>query len=413
MPRSGSKASIALISASEATCSRSSSGSRPARVAPGEAPRQGEIALHQCVTRGTIAAAGTEHSLLFKASLGHRITSTRKGTGSESAECVERRAAFSTGELRPTRHLDARAERRSVAIANGFWNPSTGIRMLLSWQAASSADGGRGRDRLPDLYRDRACQKGAWGSPRRPSRTPGGIVADEQRDVIEVLEHDHREVEEMFAELESLRGASTEEARRRRKDVAEQVTIELVRHSVAEEVLVYPKVQEKVSVEEAKRAREEHAEAEETMQRLERLDADYLGFDAELATLMRGDPPSHRRRRGRDVRAHAAGHRRRRAARAGSRASRPSRRSPRPGHTRWCRTPRCRAWRRAPRRRCWTGCATSRPIEAAATELVLRPVGGGVDVVVDHGARLRRSAAGVLASPSWSGVRPRHPCRRT
>jgi hypothetical protein len=42
-------------------------------------------------------------------------------------------------------------------------------------------------------------------------------MADEQRDVIEVLEQDHREVEEMFAELESLRGASTEDAKSRRK----------------------------------------------------------------------------------------------------------------------------------------------------------------------------------------------------
>jgi hemerythrin superfamily protein len=122
---------------------------------------------------------------------------------------------------------------------------------------------------------------------RRVELSKEAIVADEQRDVIEVLEHDHREVEEMFSELESLRGASTEEALQRRKDVAEQVTIELVRHSVAEEVLVYPKVEEKVSVEEAKRAREEHAEAEETMQKLERLDADDPGFDDELATLMR------------------------------------------------------------------------------------------------------------------------------
>src|SRR5215207_11144804 len=60
-------------------------------------------------------------------------------------------------------------------------------------------------------------------------------MADDQRDVIEVLEHDHREVEQMFSELESLRGASTEEAKSRRKVVTEQVTIELVRHSVAEE----------------------------------------------------------------------------------------------------------------------------------------------------------------------------------
>jgi hemerythrin superfamily protein len=111
-------------------------------------------------------------------------------------------------------------------------------------------------------------------------------MAEQQRDVIEVLEQDHREVEEMFAELESLRGASTDEALERRKAVAEQVTIELVRHSVAEEVLVYPEVEEKVSREEAEHARKEHAEAEETLQRLEKLDADDPAFDDELGTLM-------------------------------------------------------------------------------------------------------------------------------
>lgn len=111
-------------------------------------------------------------------------------------------------------------------------------------------------------------------------------MADQQRDVIEVLEQDHREVEEMFGELESLRGASTDELKSRRKAVAEQVTIELVRHSVAEEVLVYPQVEDKVSAEEAEHAREEHAEAEETLQRLEKLDADDPAFDDELSTLM-------------------------------------------------------------------------------------------------------------------------------
>ena len=111
-------------------------------------------------------------------------------------------------------------------------------------------------------------------------------MADQQRDVIEVLEHDHREVEQMFAELESLRGAATEEAKARRKEVTEQVTIELVRHSVAEEVLVYPEVDKKVSAEEVEHARKEHAEAEKTLQRLEKLGADDPAFDDELATLM-------------------------------------------------------------------------------------------------------------------------------
>src|SRR3954451_24952635 len=112
-------------------------------------------------------------------------------------------------------------------------------------------------------------------------------MPEQERDVIEVLEHDHREVEQMFSELESLRGASTDDARSRRKALTEQVTIELVRHSVAEEVLVYPKVEDKVSAEEAEHAREEHAEAEQTLQRLEKLDADDPAFDDELATLMK------------------------------------------------------------------------------------------------------------------------------
>src|SRR3954454_5266354 len=111
-------------------------------------------------------------------------------------------------------------------------------------------------------------------------------MPEQEGDVIEVLEHDHREVEQMFSELESLRGAATDDARSRRKALTEKVTIELVRHSVAEEVLVYPKVEDQVSAEEAEHARKEHAEAEETLQRLEKLDADDPAFDDELATLM-------------------------------------------------------------------------------------------------------------------------------
>src|SRR5205085_2323017 len=66
----------------------------------------------------------------------------------------------------------------------------------------------------------------------------------------------------------------------------DQVTIELVRHSVAEEVLVYPKVEKQVSAEDAEHARKEHAEAEETLKRMEKLDADDPAFDDELATLI-------------------------------------------------------------------------------------------------------------------------------
>lgn len=63
-------------------------------------------------------------------------------------------------------------------------------------------------------------------------------MAEQQRDVVEVLMHDHREVEGMFTQLESTTNAD------QRADLVEQVTIELVRHSVAEEQWLYPAVRD-------------------------------------------------------------------------------------------------------------------------------------------------------------------------
>ncbi len=103
-------------------------------------------------------------------------------------------------------------------------------------------------------------------------------------DVIDVLMTDHREVELMFTELEGLFGPGADADRRR--EVTDNVTIELVRHAVAEEVVVYPMVKEKVSAEEAERAKQEHAEAEETMKRLERMSPEDADFDREIRTLM-------------------------------------------------------------------------------------------------------------------------------
>jgi hemerythrin superfamily protein len=111
-------------------------------------------------------------------------------------------------------------------------------------------------------------------------------MGDEQRDVIEILTADHREVEAMFTELETLIETRSGTDDQLRKDLAEQVVIELVRHAVAEEVVVYPAVQDKVSAAEAERAKREHAEAEETMKRLEALDPDDAAFEDELRRLM-------------------------------------------------------------------------------------------------------------------------------
>jgi len=112
-------------------------------------------------------------------------------------------------------------------------------------------------------------------------------MTEAQQDVIDVLTHDHREVEQMFQQLEGLRGQTDEAGRQRRKELVDQVIIELVRHSVAEETQVYPQVQAKVSAEEADRAKHEHGEAEETMKALDGMDPDDPRFEAQLETLMR------------------------------------------------------------------------------------------------------------------------------
>ena len=105
----------------------------------------------------------------------------------------------------------------------------------------------------------------------------------DQRDLIEVLIHDHREVEAMFAELES----GTGDAERRRR-VADAVIAELVRHSVGEEEYLYPTARRALADGDAVADREiaEHAQAERTMKRLEGLDATDPEFSQVCTMLM-------------------------------------------------------------------------------------------------------------------------------
>ena len=107
------------------------------------------------------------------------------------------------------------------------------------------------------------------------------------RDVIEILTADHREVGQLFAQIEACSHASDDTVRERRADLVDQVIIELIRHSVAEETEVYPALAERVSTGEADRARHEHAEAEETMKQIDRMSPDDPGYEEALGTLMR------------------------------------------------------------------------------------------------------------------------------
>lgn len=97
-------------------------------------------------------------------------------------------------------------------------------------------------------------------------------------DVIELLEHDHREVEEMFADLDR---ATTADDKR---GIADKIIIELVRHSEAEEQAVYPVMARKIDGGKDLVEHEiaEHSKAEELMKQMDGMDADAPQF----ATLM-------------------------------------------------------------------------------------------------------------------------------
>ncbi|SHH04163.1 hemerythrin domain-containing protein [Streptoalloteichus hindustanus] len=106
-----------------------------------------------------------------------------------------------------------------------------------------------------------------------------------QEDLFSVLITDHREVERAFRDLES--GAMSDPQQRR--DMADHVIAELVRHSVAEEMYLYPTARKKLPDGDQVADQEiaEHAEAERVMKELDGLEATDPRFDELLRTLMR------------------------------------------------------------------------------------------------------------------------------
>lgn len=88
-------------------------------------------------------------------------------------------------------------------------------------------------------------------------------------DVVDVLTTDHREVMDLLAQI----WATTEPTTRR--DLADRMISELVRHSVAEEMHVYPAMKQHLpdGDEAVEHDTEEHKELEQTMKELESVDA--------------------------------------------------------------------------------------------------------------------------------------------
>lgn len=98
-------------------------------------------------------------------------------------------------------------------------------------------------------------------------------------DVVRLLEEDHRLVEERFAEIEAA-GPAT------RGELFWKLTNDLVRHEVAEEIVVYPALREVPGGDQVADARiAEQSEAEQLLAKMEKLDAEGAEFVNDLAKL--------------------------------------------------------------------------------------------------------------------------------
>ncbi|MGW4509988.1 hemerythrin domain-containing protein [Streptomyces sp. NPDC004436] len=101
--------------------------------------------------------------------------------------------------------------------------------------------------------------------------------------VIDELMADHREVEEMFGRLQAMTGNGQE-----LRDLIDEVTIELVRHSVAEEQYLYPAVREHVAGGDrmADKEIEDHSRVEKLLKQLEKVDTEDVQINPLLQELM-------------------------------------------------------------------------------------------------------------------------------
>ncbi|MEU6117588.1 hemerythrin domain-containing protein [Streptomyces sp. NPDC047117] len=110
-------------------------------------------------------------------------------------------------------------------------------------------------------------------------------------DVIQELTTDHREVTELFGRIEGAVPGSEE-----RKRLADELTIELVRHSVAEEQHLYPAVRKHVPGGDALADKEiaDHGRVESLLKELEKTGAEHLDF-SHLIVKLRTEVTAHLR----------------------------------------------------------------------------------------------------------------------
>ncbi|MBC6457262.1 hemerythrin domain-containing protein [Actinomadura sp. HBU206391] len=107
-------------------------------------------------------------------------------------------------------------------------------------------------------------------------------MVEQRNDVIGVLTRDHRRFEELLSELRS-----TDEPQERRR-LADELTIEVLRHSVVEERHLYPAVRRQVPGGDVIADKEltDHTEIDKLLHRLATADPSGVDFEPVVASLI-------------------------------------------------------------------------------------------------------------------------------
>src|SRR5436190_22106419 len=106
-------------------------------------------------------------------------------------------------------------------------------------------------------------------------------ATDTTQDVIEILTTDHLEMTELIGQIEGTADAT------RRRDLADTLIAEVMRHAVAEEMYVYPAVEKYVpdGLARVEHDKKEHAEIVRVMKEIEDSDASGALFGDRVGVL--------------------------------------------------------------------------------------------------------------------------------
>ena len=159
----------------------------------------------------------------------------------------------------------------------GAWRGAVNEDLDVGNPGLEAAEASRGDSGKPSDTGEETT--GAQPSDEATGVPAAGAMPAREQDVVDVLTTDHREATALIGQIWA--AAETQQ----RRDLADQLIAELVRHAVAEEMYVYPAMREHLADGDAavEHDLQEHQELEEEMKRLEGVD----GADPQFADTLR------------------------------------------------------------------------------------------------------------------------------